>query len=169
MSTKPFVDDGLSVAYFIFSHVTNEPVSVTIEPFNMKLSYYTPHQLGVGCFLHYMRLEHTRLHRGVDIIINSSFNRDNFTLRKALNDMAFFSENNCRNMSSDVALQLYLGEDAYFTLRCYRLRMGRFINSNFGAIRRMINEIGFTLHGYCLLSHTNFNKTKVITKRDYAP
>jgi hypothetical protein len=114
-----------------------------------------------------MRLEHTVLHRGVDIIINSSFNRDNFTLRKVLNDMAFFSENDCRNISSDVALQLRLGEDAYFNLRCYRLRMGRFINSNFGAIRNMVNEIGFTLRGYSLLSHTNFNIPKVITKRDY--
>lgn len=167
MPTKPFVDDGLSVAYFIFSHDINEPVSVTIEPFNMKLSYHTPHQLGVGCFLHYMRLEHTGLHRGVNIIINSSFDRDNFTLRKVLNGMAFFSENNCRNTSSDISLQLYLGEDAYFSLRCYRLRMGRFINSNFGAIRNMINEIGSTIHGYSLLSYTNFNKTKVITKGDY--
>jgi hypothetical protein len=167
MSTKPFVDDRFSVAYFMFSHATKEPTSVTIEPFNMRLSYYTPHQLGVGCFLHYMRLDHTSLHRGVDIIINSSFNRDNFTLRKVLNDMAFFSENDCRNISSDVALQLRLGEDAYFSLRCYRLRMGRFINSNFGAIRNMVNEIGFTLRGYSLLSHTNFNIPKVITKRDY--
>lgn len=168
MPTKPFVDDMLSVGFTVFERESPEPISVTLEPFNMKLSHYIQHQLGAGCFLHYMRLEHIGLHRGVDIVINSSFDRDNFTLRKALDDMAFFSENNCRNMSSDVALQLYLGEDAYFTLRCYRLRMGRFINSNFGAIRRMINEIGFTLHGYCLLSHTNFNKTKVITKRDYA-
>lgn len=167
MLTKPFIDDRFSVAYSIFSHATKEPISVTIEPFNMRLSYYTPYRLGVRCFLHYMRLEHTRLQRGVDIIIDSSHDREDFTLLNAMRDMEFFSANNCRNISSDTVLRQHLSNDSYFCYRCYQLRMGRFINSNFGAVENMLYEIELTPKGLWLLSRTNFNTSKIITERDF--
>lgn len=167
MSTKSFVNDNFSVAYFLFNRATNDPPSVTIAPFNMRLSYYAQRRLGLRCFLHYMRLEHTRLQRGVDIIIDSSHDREDFTLLNAMRDMEFFSANNCRNISSDTILRQHLDNDSYFCYRCYQLRMGRFINSNFGAVENMLYEMELTPNGLYLLSHTNFNKSEVIAERDF--